>query len=149
MSLKSSLPGCARGRNRSLNRTGHLDPTVARSARGGVDRYTSVDLRTTGLWRSQRGNSKRQVRIVNGLPGMRIARLLFMNFAFGLLVFTCGSLAAIAHQLRHAPEAFEDETGFHFSSSTDHRLPAGSGADLRAALFQAIGTAARRSREAH
>lgn len=73
-----------------------------------------------------------------------------MNFAFGLLVLTCGSLAAIAHQLRRAPEAFEDETGFHFSSSTGHPLPAGSGlplgasADVRAALFQALSNVSRR-----
>jgi hypothetical protein len=91
-----------------------------------------------------------------------------MSFALGLLVLACGSLAAIAHQLRRAPEAFEDETGFHFSSSTGNRLPAGSGlplgagADVRAALFQAppnvsrrrgdpdsIGTAVRQAREAH
>lgn len=73
-----------------------------------------------------------------------------MNFAFGLLILTCGSLAAIAYQLRRAPEAFEDETGFHFSSSTGHRLPAGSGlprgagANLRTALFQAMSKVARR-----
>jgi hypothetical protein len=73
-----------------------------------------------------------------------------MNFVFWLLVLTGGSLAAIAHQLRRAPEAFEDETGFHFSSSTGHRLPAGSGlplgasADVRAALFQALSNVSRR-----
>jgi hypothetical protein len=91
-----------------------------------------------------------------------------MNFALGLLVLTCGSLAAIAYQLRHAPEAFEDETGFHFSSSRNHPLPIesglplGAGADVRAALFQApsnvsrrrddsdsIGIAGRRPRRAH
>lgn len=82
---------------------------------------------------------------------MRIATMLSMNFAFGLLVFTCGSLAAIAHQLLRAPEAFEDETGFHFSSSTGHRLPAGSGlplgagVDVRAALFQALSNVSRHS----
>lgn len=73
-----------------------------------------------------------------------------MNFAFGLLILTCGSLLAIAHQLRRAPEGFEDETGFHFSSSTGHRLPAGSGLPLgagvavRAALFQALSKVSRR-----
>jgi hypothetical protein len=91
-----------------------------------------------------------------------------MSFALGLLILTCGSLGAIAHQLRHAPEAFEDETGFHFSSSTGDRLPDGSGlplgagTDVRATLFQAppnvsrrrdapdsIGTATRRARYAH
>jgi hypothetical protein len=91
-----------------------------------------------------------------------------MNFALALLILTGGSLAAIVQQLRRAPEAFEDETGFHFSSSTGKRLsaqsglPLGAGADMRAALFQApssisqyrsdpnpIGTAVRRPRGTH
>jgi hypothetical protein len=73
-----------------------------------------------------------------------------MNFAFGLLVLAYGSLAAIAYQLRHAPKAFEDETGFHFSSSRGDRLsaglghPRGAGANLRAALFQALSNVSRR-----
>lgn len=73
-----------------------------------------------------------------------------MSFALGLLVLTCGSLAAIAYQVRHAPEAFEDEAGFHFSSSTNHPLPIesglplGAGADVRAALFQDPSNVARR-----
>src|SRR4030088_3522209 len=78
----------------------------------------------------------------HGLPGTRIAGILAMNFAIGLLVLACGSLAAIAYQLRHAPEAFEDETGFHFSSSTGNRLPPdqsglslGAGADVRAGPY--------------
>jgi hypothetical protein len=66
-----------------------------------------------------------------------------MNFAFGLLVLVYGSLAAIAYQLRHAPKAFEDATGFHFSSPRGDRLsglvhPRGAVANLRAALFQAL-----------
>ena len=99
---------------------------------------------------------------------MPIAAIFAMDFALALAVITCGSLAAIAHQLRRAPEAFEDETGFHFLSSMGKGLPAasglplGAGADVRAALFQApsnvsrhrddpnsIGTATRRPREAH
>jgi hypothetical protein len=102
------------------------------------------------------------------LLGMRIAILSPMSFALGLLVLTCGLLAAIAHKLRRAPEAFEDETGFHFSSSTGNRLsaesglPRGAGGGVRAALCRAlhnvsrrreapnsIGTAARRAHGAH
>ena len=99
---------------------------------------------------------------------MPFAAIFAMNFALALLVLTCGSLAAIAHQLRRAPEAFEDETGFHFASSTgkplsaQSGLPLGAGTDVRAALFQApsnvsrrrddpnvIGTAVRQRRGAH
>lgn len=120
--------------------------------------------------RSHRGTQKCKVRI-NRQRSARHANCydtFSMSFALGLLVLTCGSLAAIAHQLRRAPEAFEDETGFHFSSSTGNRLsaesglPLGAGADVRAALFQApqnvsrrreapnsIGTAARRAPRAH
>jgi hypothetical protein len=73
-----------------------------------------------------------------------------MNFAFGLLILASGSLPAIAYQLGRTPEGFEDETGFHFSSSTGHRLPAGSGLPLgagvgmRTALFQALSNVSRR-----
>ena len=86
----------------------------------------------------------------HGLPGMRFAMILSMNFAFGLLILASGSLPAIAYQLGRSPEGFEDETGFHFSSSTGHRLPAGSdlplgaGVGMRTALFQALSNVSRR-----
>ena len=100
---------------------------------------------------------------------MGIATIVAMSVALALLVLTCGALAAIAYHLRRAPEAFEDETGFHFSSSTDNNrlleesgLPLGANADVRAALFEAqsnvsrrrdtpdsIGIAVPRVREAH
>jgi hypothetical protein len=75
--------------------------------------------------------------------------MIAMSFVFGLLAVTCGSLAAIAHQLSRAPEAFEDETGFHFLSSigngrTELSLPLGAGSDVRAALFQAPLNVSRR-----
>jgi len=73
-----------------------------------------------------------------------------MSFALAVLGLTCGSLVAIVHHLRRAPEAFEDETGFHFSSSTGNRfpeeagLPLGADADGCAALFQAQSNVSRR-----
>ena len=72
-----------------------------------------------------------------------------MDFALALVVITGGSLVAIAHQLRRAPEAFEDATGFHFLSSTGKQLPAsglplGAGTDVRAALFQVPPNVSRR-----
>lgn len=81
---------------------------------------------------------------------MRIAAVIAMSFALALLFLTCGALAAIAYHLRRAPEAFEDETGFHFSSSTGNPLPEesdvplGADADVRAALFKAQSNASRR-----
>lgn len=66
-----------------------------------------------------------------------------MSFALALLVFTCGAFGAIIYNLRRAPIAFEDESGFHFSSSgatlsaRESNLPSAAGADLRAALFKA------------
>jgi hypothetical protein len=104
----------------------------------------------------------------HGLPGMRFAMILSMNFAFGLLILASGSLPAIAYQLGRSPEGFEDETGFHFSSSTgnllseESDLQLGQDADVRTALFKAqsnvsrrretrdsIGVAIPRIREAH
>ena len=99
---------------------------------------------------------------------MRIAAIFAMSFALALLFLTCGAVAAIVYHLRRAPEAFEDETGFHFSSSTgnllseESDLQLGQDADVRAALFKAqsnvsrrretrdsIGVAIPRIREAH
>ena len=66
-----------------------------------------------------------------------------MSFGLALLVLTCGALAAIVYHLRRAPVGFEDESGFHISSAHPNQsleevdLPAGAGADLRAALFKA------------
>jgi hypothetical protein len=74
---------------------------------------------------------------------MQIARVFAMSFALALLVLTCGALAAITYHLRRAPEAFEDETGFHFSSSTRNSL-LGADADVRAARLKAQSDASRR-----
>lgn len=76
---------------------------------------------------------------------MRIAAVFAMSFGLALLVLTCGALAAITYHLRHAPEAFEDETGFHFSSSADNSL-LGTDADVRAARFEGQSKASRRRR---
>lgn len=103
----------------------------------------------------------------DGLSGMRVALISAMSFPLALLVLTCGAMAAIVQQLRRAPEGFEDETGFHFSSPTDNQSREKSdgldvGAGVRPALFQtrsnasrrretpdSIGIAIRRVREAH
>lgn len=72
-----------------------------------------------------------------------------MSFGIALLVLTCGALGAIVYHLRRAPVGFEDETGFHFSSSPGNpsqqeaNLPLGTGADLRAALFKAHSKSSR------
>lgn len=81
---------------------------------------------------------------------MGIAIVFVMSFALALLVLTCGALAAIVYHLRRAPEGFEDEVGFHFSSSADNPLaeeldlPLGAEADIRAALFKGQTTASHR-----
>jgi len=81
---------------------------------------------------------------------MPTAATFAMDLALALVVITGGSLAAIAHQLRRAPEAFEDATGFHLLSSATKRLPAasglplGAGTDVRAALFLAPPNVSRR-----
>ena len=73
-----------------------------------------------------------------------------MSFALALLVLTFGAMAAIAYHLRRAPEGFEDETGFNFSSSVDDELPResdlplGVGTDVRAAQFEGQSNASRR-----
>ena len=71
-----------------------------------------------------------------------------MSFALALLVLTCGAVAEIVHQLRRAREAFENETGFHFSSSTGNRLPEES-ILRRRGTPGSIGIGVRRVREAH
>jgi hypothetical protein len=84
---------------------------------------------------------------------MQIATVFTMSFALALLVLTCGALAAVVYHLRRAPEAFEDETGFHFSSSTGNRLPEHSEAQSNASGHRhtpdSIGIAVPRVREAH
>jgi hypothetical protein len=62
-----------------------------------------------------------------------------MSLILALLVLACGAVAAILRHLRGAPEGFEDETGFHFSSSVLHRR----------ATPDAIGITGHRVREAH
>lgn len=77
-----------------------------------------------------------------------------MSFALALIVLTCGALAAILYHLRNAPEGFEDDAGFHFSSPPAEQLPRdlggplASSADAHAALFKSPSTGLRH-REAH
>ena len=81
-------------------------------------------------------------------PAYELLQLFSMSFALALLILTCGAVAVIVQQLRRAPEAFEDQTGFHFSSSTGNRLPEESVSRRRAPPVS-IGIAVRRVREAH
>jgi hypothetical protein len=73
-----------------------------------------------------------------------------MSLALALLVLTFGALAAIAHHLRRAPEGFENDTGFHFSSPAGNQLPResdlplGVGTDVRAAQLEGQSNASRR-----
>jgi len=73
-----------------------------------------------------------------------------MSFAMALFVLTLGTLAAIAHHLRRAPEGFEDDTGFHFSSSVGTQLPRESdiplsvGTEVRAAQLEGQSNVPRR-----
>jgi hypothetical protein len=75
---------------------------------------------------------------------MRSAAIFAMSFALALLVLTCGALAAVMYHLRRAPEAFEDETGFHFLPSTGNRAHFPLGADAPSALFEAESNVSRR-----
>jgi hypothetical protein len=95
------------------------------------------------LWRISPWNSAlRGQKLATVCPACQLLRFHSMSFALGLLILTCGSLAAIAHQLRRAPAAFEDETGFHFSSAigngarAESGFPLGAGADVREPCFK-------------
>jgi len=91
---------------------------------------------------------------------MRIAAIFVMSFVLALLVLTLGALSAITYHLRRAPEGFEDNSGFHFSSSEGSQLPResglplGAGIDVRTALEAQLEASRRRIgvpqvREAH
>ena len=81
---------------------------------------------------------------------MRFATIFVMSLALALLVLTFGAVAAIAYHLRRAPAGFEDETGFHLSSSVGNQSPResdhllGVGTDVRAAQLDGQSTASRR-----
>lgn len=68
-----------------------------------------------------------------------LLQLSAMSLTLALLVLACGAVAAIVRHLGRAPEGFEDETGFHFSSSVSHRR----------VTPDSIGIAGHRVREAH
>lgn len=156
MRPRSSPADCERGRDEWSSRGAAIPAAAPRpmfsASMQGTNRcrYTSVNERTRNWAPATAETHNARDKTRHGLKVCELLPLSAMSLALGLLVLTIGSLAVIARQLRRAPEAFENETGFHFSSTTGSRLsdsqgaPRGAGAIVRAALFQAPQTVSRR-----